>query len=240
MPSTCWLHLYGIPFVDSPIGPPNDPVGLCRKCSSLSCGWHGVRTSKAAFLCVLCDKNLLVSSAAWRWLQGGGLDTLPAAGGGVPVGVDVGAYRLALALGSLFSTPVGTPSRLIVATLEQWLAERPDYQESMGALANWAELAVALINEAFGIGPEPVRAAVGQASQYDDRDPVLSLWARLDAKGRRLMAAAVLLLIALDTPAETLRRSLPAPVAEIYDRLGEAVRKLPQIDEIRQQIRGPW
>jgi hypothetical protein len=198
-----------------------------------------VRTSKAAFLCVLCDKNLLVSSAAWRWLQGGGLDTLPAAGDG-PAGLNVDAYRLALALGSLFATPVGTPSRLIVATLAQWLAERPDYQVSMGALANWADSAVALIDEAFGIGPEPVRAPVGQAGQHDGGDPVLSLWAQLDAEGRQLMAAAVLLLIALDTPTKTLRRSLPAPVAEIYDRLGEVIRKLPQIDEIRQQIRGPW
>lgn len=239
--SVCWLHLYGIPMVNSPIGPPNDPVGLCQKCNSLSCGWHGVRTSSPGFLCVLCDKNSLFSSAAWRWLSSGGEDTLPADKGVVPVDVDAGAYHLALALGSLFSTPAGNPSRLVVATLEQWLAERPDYEESIAELKVWwADWAVAVLDEDLGVGPEPVVAGVGQAGQYDDYDdPVRSLWVHLDVEARRLMAAAVLLLLALDPTGEMLRRYLPAPVARIYDRLGGVLREHDETKAICQQVRRP-
>jgi hypothetical protein len=240
--SACWLHLYGIPMVNSPTGLPNDPVGLCQKCNSLSCGWHGVRTSSPGFLCVLCDNNSLVSSAAWRWLADGGEDTLPSAGGAVPDGVEAVAYHLALALGSLFSTSAGTPSRLIVATFEQWLAERPDYRQSMADLTAWgADWAVEVINKVLGVGYEPV-AGVGPAGQYDGNDygdPVRSLWARLDVEGRRLMAAAVLLLIALDPTAETLRSRLPAPVATVYDRLGDLLRGHAETNEICRQVRVP-
>jgi hypothetical protein len=238
--SVCLLHLYGIPMVRSPIGPPEDPVGLCKVCSSLSCGWHGVRTSTAAFLCVLCDENGLMSAGALKWLKDLGLDTLPADGGGAPAGVDAGAYDLALALGSLLSTPAGTPSRLIVATLRQWLAERPDYRRSMADLAQWADWAVSVINRVLDVGPEPVGAGAAQAGHfYDDDDPVRSLWARLDLEGRRMMAAAILLLIALDPNAETLQRRLPAPVAAIYRRLGGELRAEPRTDEICQQVRRP-
>lgn len=63
----CWLHLHGIGMINSPIGMPEDPVGVCKDCSSLTCGWHGVRTSKAKsakFVCALCDETALVSSGA--------------------------------------------------------------------------------------------------------------------------------------------------------------------------------
>lgn len=239
--SACLFHLYGIAMVDSPIGKPEDPVGLCKECSSLSCGWHGVRTSKAVFLCVLCDESGLMSSGVGKWLKDVGVQMLPGNGGGAPAGVDAGAYHLALALGSLFSTPAGTPSRLVVATLEQWLAERPDYQVTLAELANWADWAVDLINTFLGVGPEPVSVGAVEAGQYiDDGDPVRSLWARLDLKGRQMIAAAILLLIVADPTGERLQGRLPAPVADVYARLGGVLRAEPKTLDICQQVRRPW
>src|ERR1019366_7087489 len=83
--ATCLLHLYKIPLLDSPIGTPGSPAGLCQICGSLSCGRHGVRTSRAAFFCMLCDELVQVSSAGWdAWLSAGGVSTLPTGKGAVP------------------------------------------------------------------------------------------------------------------------------------------------------------
>jgi hypothetical protein len=59
-----------IPAIKTSIGTIDVPVGLCQKCSSLSCGSHGERTGAPAFLCILCDTNLQASSAGWAtWLS---------------------------------------------------------------------------------------------------------------------------------------------------------------------------
>jgi hypothetical protein len=237
---TCWFHLYRIGMLDSPIGPPEDPVGLCTVCSSLTCGWHGVRTSKAVFVCVLCDESSLVSAGVRKWLNDVGAQVLPADGGGAPPGVDAGAYHLALALGALFSTPTGTPSRITVKTLRQWLDERPDYQVTLSQLANWADWAVGVINNALGVGPKPVTMGATQGGDFDDGDRVRSLWAQLDLESRQMIAAAILLLIVLDPTAERLKGRLPAPVAEVYARLGGILQALPTTLEICQQVRRPW
>ncbi|WP_131813635.1 hypothetical protein [Mycolicibacterium fortuitum] len=204
-----------------------------------------MRTSKGAFLCVLCDNNLLFSSGALRWLADGGLQMLPTAPD-APSGNDAqaDAYRLALALASLFAAPADTPTTLIVATLSQWLTERADYHETLAAVQKWADVAVEVINHYLGVWPEPVGrfGLPGEAEQAElgTVDPVRSLWARLDPEGRRLMAAALLLLITLDPNPDTLRPRLPAPVAQIYDRLAGVLRDQPWTNEWAQSIRRPW
>ena len=45
--SSCLFCQYGIALLDVPIGKPGDPVGLCKNCSSMTCGWHGARTPPA-------------------------------------------------------------------------------------------------------------------------------------------------------------------------------------------------
>jgi hypothetical protein len=251
MSATCLLDLYKIPLLDSPIGIPGSPVGLCQKCSSLSCGWHGVRTSRGKFLCILCDLLVQASSAGWKaWLSAGGLSTLPiengvvpGARGGAPAGAsdDEAAIDLARALASLFSTAVGAPSPLIVATLDQWLAERPSYQKSMAALKGSADWAVQEINNMFQVGSQavvsgPARTSPGGSQSslgYYDSDSVRSLWARLGQEDRRLMATAVLLILVLDLSPDT----LPPPVADIATALSGRLRDFPaKLDAIRRQI----
>jgi hypothetical protein len=243
------FHLYKIPMVNTPIGTPKDPVAVCSNCHSLSCGWHGVLTTKHAFLCVLCSQGLLLSGAMWRWFNAGGLKTLPSDDGMQPAPEDgaARAYHLALMLGSLFLTPAGTPSRLVVTTLKQWLDQRPDYERLMNYLleGGLAAEAVDMISDLFGVGPEP--AYIGQErvdpSYEDNDDGVRSLWARLDHESRLMVAAAVILMIALDPNRETLRGRLPQPVLEIYDRLGGRLRDSPKVNEfceyiIKQEAKG--
>ena len=124
--------------------------------------------------------------------------------------------------------PRETPSRDVVATLRQWLDERPDYRQAMDLLVAQTDWAIELINKALGVGPEPEIVDGRPTGEfYDDGNRVRSLWAGLDIEGRRMMAAAILLMIALDPPDGKLRTRLPAPVAEVYDLLGNILRDHP-------------
>jgi len=143
-------------------------------------------------------------------------------------------------LGSLFTTPAGTPSRDIVATLRQWLDERPDYRQPMDLLVAQADWAIELINTALGVGPEPEIVDGRPTREFrDEGNRVRSLWSGLDMGGRRMMAAAILLMIALDPPDGPLRTRLPAPVAEVYELLGHILRGNTMVEEICQRVRTP-
>lgn len=249
MSATCLLHLYKIPLLDSPTGPPGSPIGLCQNCGSLTCGWHGVRTSSATFLCILCDNLVNFSSAGWgAWLSAAGLSTLPTgkgatsgASGGPPPGAsdDEAAVDLARALASLFSTAAGAPSSLIVATLDQWLAERPRYQECMAALTGSVDWAVQVISKMLGVGSQEVVSGPARTSPAAVRaipgyygEPIRLLWARLGPEGRRLMAAAVLMTLVLDQSPDT----LPPPVADLVQMFGGVLRDYPKrIEDVRRR-----
>jgi len=136
--SACLLCQYNIPKLDTPLGRPGDPVGLCRSCSSLSCGWHGALTSPE-FTCIVCDAGELLASAGWEKLvKAGGLDDLrrklraglrPGRGGPEAGASDEEAgLDLARALASTFSGADRDPSAWVVASLDQWFAERPHYR----------------------------------------------------------------------------------------------------------------
>ena len=76
--SSCLLCLYGIPLLNLPKGRPGDPIGLCKTCSSMSCGWHGARLRTPPFICIICDVNNLLASAGWDdFKANSGLNRLP-------------------------------------------------------------------------------------------------------------------------------------------------------------------
>lgn len=235
--STCLFDHIGVRRVNTPIGPPAEPVAVCSHCHSLSCGYHGVLTTDLLFLCVLCSGSSLMTGAIFRWYRSNGKQTLPLhdAKNPAPEGGAARAYHLALVLGSLFATPAGTPSRIVATTLKQWLDERPDYTDLMNGLLDGglAALAVSMIDEYLGVGPEPTFNGEERVDRrYEDNtDGVRSLWARLDREGRLMVAAALILMVALDPESGKLRARLPAPVAEIYDRLGGFLRQSPKIRE---------
>jgi hypothetical protein len=243
--SSCLFCQFKMPLLDVPIGMPGDPVGLCVLCNSLSCGWHGARTSAPAFLCLVCDVNGLLASAGWdavkrtgglNWpSQGRGAGTTPAAGDAQSAAaVDLeAATDLARALGALFSTADGGPSRLVVVTLMQWLADRPSYERFGPALAEGAEWAVQVINRFFR-GRQVSWTGQYVSGTYDQRS-VQAMWETLGEDGRRLLAAAVLLVVTLELPWET----LPPSVLAVAQFLGGLLRDYPdRITPLRERISG--
>jgi len=237
--SSCLLCLYGIPLLNVPKGPPGDPIGLCKTCSSMSCGWHGARTPPPAFICIICDTNNLLASAGWDDFKAkGGLDRLPhrpapgARGEPSADAPDDAATELAQALAALFSTADGDPGPVVVATLEQWFAERPQYDQFRSALDDAAAWAVQVINRWFGTMTAP-RPSQGTRGHYGE-GAVRSLWDRLGDNGRQLLAAAVLLILALDLQPET----LPPPVVDVAQLLGMRLRDFPdKISELQRQVK---
>ncbi len=239
-------------MVDTPVGSPDTVVAACRKCGSLTCGWHGILNNSPKFLCVLCDADLLASSAGLQaWWAAGGRAVLPrwpppinapASPTGPAAGnADQGA-DLARALASVFSTADGTPSKQMVRSLDEWLASRPDYLRLMSILSGSFDQVIQGFDRLLRSEPRPGRpvshaglppASVGNRGRYDLGD-IRALWGLLDADGRRLLAAAVLLTVVLDLPTER----MPGPVADVVFLLGDAVRELlsNQIDGLRREI----
>lgn len=241
--SSCLFCLYGIPLLDVPIGKPGDPIGLCKTCSSMSCGWHGARTPPPAFICIVCDVDNLLASAGWDDFKAkGGLDRLPqryttgAAPGdlGDPLTQDA-AGDLARTLAGLFSTANGEPSLLVVATLQQWFDERPYYERFRAALDSAAAWAIQVIDQLFqttGMGSGSGQKVSGR---YNGR-AVQVLWQRLSDDGRRLLAAAVLLIVTLELPWDT----LPPAVVDVAQLLGGRLRDYPaRINDLRGQLTSP-
>lgn len=243
--SSCLFCHYGIPQLDVPIGTPGDPVGLCVRCYSLCCGWHGARTRSPAFLCLVCDINDLFASAGWdAFKQGGGLQRIEGAGGPAGVGEREAVAELAWALATAFSTASGEPSPLVVATLTQWFADRPSYSNLQEALAGAVAWAVEMINRDFQRRQEydpllqdgaDYRAGGYVRGAYDDRT-IQALWKYLGDHGRRLLAAAVLLVITFELPLEF----LPPPAVAVSEHLARVLLRdySDQIAALRARITG--
>jgi hypothetical protein len=233
--TSCLFCHYQIPLLDAPIGQPGDPVGLCRTCSCMSCGWHGARTPSPAFICIVCDVDSLLSSAGWgEFVRIDGLDRLlpRERGAGAAEAPDLDAAAdIARTLAALFSTTDGYPGLLVVTTLNQWFDERPNYAEFKRALDYGAAWAVQLINRFFRN-----QAGRGNGQKIDghyDGRTVQTLWSRLGDDGKMLLAAAVLLIVTLDLPLHM----LPPPVVDVARSLSALLRDFPdRISDLRRQI----
>src|SRR5205814_9467746 len=100
------------------------------------------------------------------------------------------------------------------------------------ALDDAAAWAVQVINGWFGTMAAP-GGGPGTPGHYGG-DAVRSLWDRLGDNGRRLLAAAVLLILALDPPPET----LPPTAVDVAQVLGMRPRDYPnKHNELQRQIK---
>lgn len=63
MAADCQACLVGVPLIWTPIGTPDNPIGACSMCGSMTCGQHGHRDGSGKFLCIQCDVNLQAGSA---------------------------------------------------------------------------------------------------------------------------------------------------------------------------------
>jgi len=250
--AACLLCRYKVWMVDTPVGSPDTVVAACRKCGSLTCGWHGILNNSPKFLCVLCDADLLASSAGLQaWWAASGRAVLPRWPPPVNVPISLAAEAagdsekggdLARALASVFATANGTPSRQVVLSLDEWLTARPDYLRLMSTLSASIDRAVKEFDRL--LRPEPkggwrdsrARAPLGPPQNRGrySLDDIQALWLLLDAHGRQLLAAAVLLTVVLDLPTNR----MPTPVADVVSLLGDMVRQMlsDEIDGIRREI----
>jgi hypothetical protein len=61
----CYVCLGNSSSVNHPLGNKGETLAVCQRCHIMVCGSHGQRDrNKSAFICVLCDPNLLQVSAA--------------------------------------------------------------------------------------------------------------------------------------------------------------------------------
>ena len=65
MTADCQACLVGAPQIGTPVGKPDDPIGACVSCGSLTCGQHGTRDPKPALLCIQCDDALQAGCIGW-------------------------------------------------------------------------------------------------------------------------------------------------------------------------------
>jgi hypothetical protein len=141
----------------------------------------------------------------------------------------------------LFSTADGYPSPVVVASLQQWLDERPSYRRFMGALTDDSQWAVQEINtnlrsSSTDMALDPTLGTPGTVAKGPGHygiGPIRSLWNDLDADGRQLLATAALLMVVLNVPEDL----MPPPVADIATVIGEILRRdQNRIGTIRSRI----
>jgi hypothetical protein len=113
----------------------------------------------------------------------------------------------------------------------QWLAERASYERFEPALTEATKWAVQVINRFF---QDRQNGLAGQhrPGTYDQR-AVHAMWKALGEDGRRLLAAAALLVVTLDLPWEM----LPPPALAVAQFLGGLLRDYPdRIKPLRERI----
>lgn len=216
MAADCWFCRKAVPAVRNTLGMLGNPLGLCVKCNSLCCGHHGHRSGSPAFLCIVCDSSLQSASAAWKaWVNSGGLTTLRFGAVAPVFQGDPAGSRLAAALVSLFPPGSRLASEL-VDSLDEWRRSRSGYGLLAEVIGQLAERLMEMLDaqalteqQAPGWPPddEPRPAAGADFGPGE----VAAFWRSLDLEGRRLVAAAIVLIRLLQVDLA----DLPAPLRAV-------------------------
>jgi hypothetical protein len=211
MTADCQACLVGVPQIGTPAGKPDNPIGACKNCGSLTCGEHGHRDPAPAFLCIECDVALQAGCAGWiAWqLQQSGQAAQPPGGGSSSgtSGADAAAARAADALRQLLPEGFGG----LVTSFAEWARRRPGYdllirlmRQDLENMVRRLDQAVSQYAGAVAYGDE-VAETVG-AGRPGGISPgeFSTLWRRLDGDGRQLLAAALVLALVMNLPAWSL------------------------------------
>jgi hypothetical protein len=191
-------------------------MGLCAKCSSLTCGQHGHRDPAPSFLCIQCDSTLQAGSAGWiGWLRRSGSSSSRGTGGAGTGSGGQGDDALAAVLRDL----TGASRASTFSSLDDWMRRRPGYerlielvlQDIENMLSRFARVAdgdgLIVRVETPEDGAELARFAI--------------LWRDLDDDGRRLLAAAFVVAQVMNLP----RSSLPPVLQSIARITGVPLRE---------------
>jgi hypothetical protein len=216
MTADCQACLVGVPQIGTPNGKPDNPIGACVNCGSLTCGEHGHRDPKPAFLCIECDVALQAGCAGWiAWqLQLSGQAAQPSgtgssSGTGGAGGASAGAARAAAALQELLPEGFGG----LITSFDEWAGRRPYYGrlirlagpdlDSMAVRLDeaarrhtdttaWVSLGVA-----SGESAEPFDA--GRRGEISPGD-FSALWRQLDLNGLGLLSGALAVALVMSLP----------------------------------------
>jgi hypothetical protein len=223
MAADCQACLVGVPRIKTPAGKPDNPIGACTMCGSLTCGEHGHRDPKGKFLCIQCDVNLQAGSAGWKsWRiaiasgavsQPSGTRTPTAAVGLTPSS----PFQAAAALADL----VAEDSVAMVASFAEWAARRPFYAQLIQLIEPDLDWIVSRLDQA---AEQASKQALGRTRPgFGGVDPAITatdfatFWHQLDRNGRYLLAAAMVLALVMNLPLSSLAPPLQsiAQIAQI-------------------------
>ena len=200
MAAQCQACVVGVPLIKTLVGSATDPMGACIDCGSLTCGHHGYRAAKGKFRCIQCDVALQAGSAGWNaWLGAGG-DHSDKGTAGTPTArpEDLEAQLRALLPGGVTE---------VVDSFDSWAAQHPIYRQLIELILEALDSMLNRLNE--------VRAGA-EVLWVDTNDPEFAdefaaFWARMDARGKRLLAAALVMALVMNLP----RWSLPVVLQRI-------------------------
>lgn len=223
MTADCQACLVGVPLIKTPAGKPDNPIGACVKCGSLTCGEHGNRAPKPAFVCIQCDAALQAGSVGWMaWQKARAAGSAPQAPGGSTTqgprstgqgdAIQADADRAAAALQRLL--PEGWDA--FVTNFEEWAEQVPEFFRLIVLIRDDLDNIVQRLGEAARHA-KPSRDLPGVRSgriDYISQREFAALWWRLDEDGRRLLAAALLLALVMNLPIWSLPPQLQS-IAEI-------------------------
>lgn len=223
MNANCLACLVGVPYIGTPAGKADDPIGVCVSCGSLVCGQHGHRDPKPAFVCIQCDVALQAGSAGWwAWRRLGAAGPGPQVPGAAPDpgdDRDADAQIAADALAALLPAGWGA----LVTSFEEWAERRPSYsrlidliQLDLDRVVRHLDQTTEDIHGQEGMGVRRrSRAGYEAAPRFDAfaEEALASLWVRLNRDERRLIAAALVLALVMNLPAS----SLPPVIRAIGD-----------------------
>jgi hypothetical protein len=208
MASECHACCRGVPRTPQGLGSLRTPLGTCIQCSSFACGYHGVRTTSARFICIRCDLQL---QAACAGANGGNyykdwLRQEDSTRGGPGLGDYPDAAFVARRLARAGAVQPAWPD-LWVANLSEWIAQRPDY----GWLHDW--LQDRALSE---LGPLNEIAARNVEVPWDTRRSVAVFWLNISGEDQELLAASFVLMVSLRLPRNAVHPFL-AVVAEALE-----------------------
>ncbi len=219
MVALCQACTLNVPTIGTLSGSENDPIGVCGTCNCLTCGHHGHRDRAAVFVCIQCDSNLQASSAMYRsWRR----DPTPHQ---MPLGAalsDNPPTGLAAELRALFAT--AGDDLMLVTSVEEWAARRPHYgpliellNGHLDNLVSWIDQMITNLEPrvAADLPPDP-SASAGEVSLRRLLRELATLWRRMDAQARRLLAASLLIVQIMQLPPTSLPPAL-RQIAGILD-----------------------
>ena len=214
MTADCQACLVGVPQIGTPVGKPDDPIGACVSCGSLTCGQHGTRDPSRPFLCIQCDDALQAGCIGWlEWRLEGtkGSDYQAYGRAGKS---DITADSAADALRALLPEGWDAP----VTSFEDWAERRPYYGRLIELILKQLDAMVGdLESVARGMDysirqgtypPDRVSRAGGISA-----GAFAAFWLRLDKDSKRLLAASLVLALVMNLPLW----SLPLPLRSIAE-----------------------